>query len=66
MGEKVNPVESGGKFEVYHTIKKYINLRNILCLTNIRISTHCLPVERMRKFNIARKDRMCNLCRYKT
>ena len=71
LQEKGGGTGSGGKFEIYYAIKKvfkfetYLNMKsNILrrCLTNIRISTHCLPVEKLRKFNIARQDRICNLC----
>jgi len=69
--EKAERVDSGGRFELYHRVKKnykfenYLNLeKNTLrrSVTNIRISTHCLPIESLRRHKVERKHRMCLLC----
>ena len=71
MEDKANRNGSGGRFELYSKLKrvyrfeKYLNMKNSnlrRCLTNIRISTHSLPIERLRKFNIERSKIICNLC----
>ena len=71
LEDKGSRVGSGGRYELYYRLKRvyryerYLNMKNNnlrRCLTNIRISTHCLPVEHMRKFNIERSNRYCNLC----
>ena len=61
-----------GKHAVYSQIKrsylyeKYLNfdLDNSLIkyITSIRLSSHCLPVEKLRKQKISRNERFCNLC----
>ena len=67
---KVSDRKSGGRFETYEKIKKnyyfepYLRIkdqrrRNI---TNIRISTHNLPIEKLRKYNVPRENRLCLLC----
>ena len=71
LEEKANRENSGGRYELYHKVKKnytyenYLNLnnnKNKRNITNIRISTHNLPIEKLRKQNIPRKDRICTLC----
>ena len=68
---KKERLQSGGRFEVYFDIKKQYKFEKyLLCLkndlrrhiTNIRISTHNLPVEVLRKKGIKRDDRICKLC----
>ena len=46
-------------FEPYLKLYDKYHRRNI---TSIRISTHNLPIERLRKSNVARNLRKCNLC----
>lgn len=68
---KAERPESGGRFEIYSTVKKQYRFEQYLFLTknslrrnitNIRISTHNLPIESLRKANIKRQDRLCPLC----
>ena len=47
------------KFEEYLTLTKNTMRRNI---TNIRISTHNLPIEALRRKQINRLERTCSLC----
>ena len=61
-----------GKTELYHQIKKTYIFEKYLDthlppelkrnLTAIRISGHCLPIERLRRMGIERSKRYCNLC----
>ena len=63
---------SGGRFEIYNTIKQNYNCEDYIHnirdntlrrhITNIRISTHNLPVEKLRKANIPKHLRFCKLC----
>ena len=71
MEARANRTDSGGRFEIYNKIKrnyhteKYLSMNNSKlrrCITNIRISTHCLPIEYLRKYNVDRKARLCSLC----
>jgi hypothetical protein len=71
LKEKAQRPESGGRFEVYYTIKKQYKFEDYLLLeqnnlrkniTNIRISTHNLPIESLRKAKVKRKERTCPLC----
>ncbi len=47
------------KFESYLNLDKNELRRNI---TNIRISSHSLPIENLRKHKIPRDERYCKLC----
>jgi len=61
-----------GRTDIYHSIKKiyrcedYINiisdfkLRNNI--TRITTSSHCLPIEKLRRKGIERSKRICTLC----
>ena len=69
--EKALRPESGGRFEVYYCVKKQYKFEDYLLLyknnlrrniTNIRISTHNLPVETLRKAKVKREERTCPLC----
>ena len=60
-----------GRFTVYSKIKrnfiyeKYLSMDNNILrrhITSIRISTHSLPVELLRKSGVKREDRNCTLC----
>ena len=60
-----------GRFTVYSKIKryfiyeKYLSMDNNILrrhITSIRISTHSLPVELLRKSGVKREDRKCTLC----
>jgi hypothetical protein len=71
LEEKAQRPESGGRFEVYYNVKKQYKFEDYLLLhknnlrrniTNIRISTHNLPIEALRKAKIKRKERTCPLC----
>jgi ribosomal protein S24E len=71
LEEKANRQSSGGRFEIYDKVKKQYKFENYLLLkknnlrrniTNIRISTHNLPIEVLRKSNIERNMRKCTLC----
>ena len=63
---------SYGRYEVYRLLKKNYTPENDIHklknnymrrnITHIRTSTHCLPIESLRKKNIPRTDRLCNLC----
>ena len=63
---------SYGRYEVYRLLKKNYTPENYIHklknnymrrnITHIRTSTHCLPIESLRKKNIPRTDRLCNLC----
>ena len=71
LKDKANRPESGGRFEIYNKIKKVYRYEKYLILhknilrrniTNIRISTHKLPIEALRKAGVDRCDRKCSLC----
>ena len=71
LNEKAQRPESGGRFEVYSLVKKQYKFEQYLMLeknylrrniTNIRISTHNLPIESLRKANVKREERTCPLC----
>ena len=47
------------KFEIYLLLDSNNLRRNI---TNIRISTHNLPIEAKRKYGLKREERICPLC----
>ena len=60
---------------MYYNIKKNYNMEKYLHLlknklrrniTNIRISTHNLPIETLRKRGIRRENRICKLCKSKS
>lgn len=61
---------SGGRFEILSKIKfeyrfeKYLLLDNRLrkMITSLRLSTHILPIEDLRKKKVERKNRTCNCC----
>ena len=66
-----NERTSGGRFAVYYNIKKNYKMEKYLLLlknrlrrniTNLRISTHNLPIEALRKYGIRREKRVCKLC----
>ena len=69
--EKAQRPHSGGRFEIYYKVKKQYKFEEYLHLnqntlrrhiTNIRISTHSLPIESLRKLGIPRNERLCPLC----
>ena len=65
-----NTCTSGGRFSLYTEIKhsyhseKYLLLDNKIrrLITSLRISTHNLPIEHLRKSNIDRDKRFCHCC----
>ena len=60
-------IDSRAKLKLYANIKKkfeyekYLDLRNSVALTRIRLSSHWFPIERGRPF-IERENRLCSLC----
>ena len=68
--EKAARTDSGGRFELYGKIKFNYNFENYLSLdnrlrrqiTSLRISTHNLPIELLRKHKVDRNLRKCNCC----
>jgi hypothetical protein len=62
---------SGGRFNIYHLVKrnytfeKYLLLKSYTlrkCITQIRVSAHPMPVEKMRQYNIPYHERLCSHC----
>ena len=70
---KAERTNSGGRFEIYRKVKfnykfeNYLHLDNKLRrhITSIRISTHNLPIEALRRHSVERKNRICNCCNNK-
>ena len=71
LQEKAQRQDSGGRFEIYYKIKKQYRFEPYLlldknnlrrCITDIRISTHNLPIESLRKLKIKRDERFCPCC----
>jgi hypothetical protein len=71
LKEKATRENSGGRFEIYYNVKRQYKFEEYLSLnknnlrrniTNIRISTHNLPIETLRKSKIERSKRKCTLC----
>ena len=72
LQQKAERQNSGGRFSVYYKIKKnyhfekYLHMKNCNLrrnITSIRISTHCLPIENLRKYNVERINRTCLMCK---
>ncbi len=71
LKEKASREKSGGRYDIYYKVKKNYRFENYLNMPNaklrrnissIRLSTHCLPVEWLRKFKVDRMNRLCTLC----
>ena len=70
IDNKAGRSSSGGRFDLFSKVKtnysfeKYLLLDNKIrrLITSIRISTHNLPIEFLRKCNIDRDMRICNCC----
>ena len=72
MDTKTNRTSSG-RFEIYSKVKHHYRYEEYLHLikdnklrrniTNIRISTHKLPIELLRKTNTPRDQRTCTFCK---
>ena len=72
LNENAKRPGSGGRYEIYDTVKKNYRFENYLNyvnkgslrrnISNIRLSSHNLPIERMRKLGIKRENRICKLC----
>jgi hypothetical protein len=72
LKKKATRPNSGGRYTIYNLVKNNYKFDNYLStlnkgnlrrnISNIRLSTHNLPIERLRKMNIERKERLCPLC----
>ena len=69
--DKAIRTNSGGRFALYSQVKftykfeNYLQLDNNLrrAITSLRLSTHNLPIEKLRKKKIERHLRICNCCK---
>ena len=70
----VDANSESSRLKLYSKIKHALILEKYLvicepllckCITNLRISSHKLPVETGRYHNIPHENRICNLCKYK-
>ena len=69
---KTNSNGSLGKFEIYSKIKKNYTQEDYIFylsnhklrqnITKLRTSSHCLPIETLRKAKVPREQRLCNMC----